>query len=272
MKYLLPAAAVTLLLSACTRNEPPVPVAPVALNTLTGTLVEVLDSDAPTLQTRAWTGGAGTVQVVSPGADDSDVVVASGTLQANGAFSVALKAPTSPLEPVRASDLDDITNAFVTGLLDGDIRQYLNCTGQPVLSDAAAQATYARLKVDASKDGYALPVTLSGNETDTNASFNLGLGVLMYADRAVTFTGSEVCTLSEGGNRATYTTNYDLRLAQGWNKVSFRTDLSATKKDQDVTVTISTSSASGYFPSDNWVYMGAGDVAVPLSLPGQALR
>lgn len=271
MKHFLPVAALTLLLSACGQYEPAVNNS-VALKTLTGTLVEPVETDDLSLQTRAWTGGAGSVRVVSPNADGSDATVASGTLAASGAFSVTLQTPTSPLEPVTAADLDSVTNAFVEGLLDGDVRDDLNCTGQPTLSDASVRATVGVLRVDADKDGSALPLTLRGSETDTNVSLDLGLGVLMYADRPVNLTGSEVCTLSDSTGSVNYTTNYDLRLAQGWNKVSFKSAVSVTATTQTATLTITTSAASGSFPTDNWVFAGDDNVAVPLSLPGRILR
>ena len=270
-KPLLTAAALTLLLSACGGHEPAV-TPPAALTTLTGTLVESVETDDLSLQTKAWTGGAGTVRVVSPNADGSDATVASGTLAASGAFSVALQAPTSPLEPVSAADLDSVTNAFVGGLLGDDLRDDLNCTGQPSLSDPSVRATVGVLRVDADQDGSALPLTLRGSETDTNVSLDLGLGVLMYADRPVNLTGREVCTLSDSTGSVNYTTNYDLRLAQGWNKVSFKSAVSVTATTQTATLTITTSAASGSFPTENWVFLEGGDVATPLSLPGKILR
>lgn len=254
MKRLLTGMSLALLLTACGGNQAP----NADFTTLSGTLVEAdFNASGTNLVTKAWTGGAGTVKVVSTNANGSDNILSTGTLQANGAFSVQLQAPTSGLGAVSVADLDKLANAFIVSLLDMDIRPALNCSGQPTVSDMAAQTAFGGLKVDAGKDGYAFPMTLAGSENQSSGSLVLKMGLLMYTDRPVNVTGSQVCTASVPEGSINYTTNYNLRLGQGWNKMTISSTLASQGGSPSV-ITITNAADSGSFPSDTWVFMNSG--------------
>ncbi|AXG98215.1 hypothetical protein DVJ83_02510 [Deinococcus wulumuqiensis] len=247
--------SLALLLTACGGDKTP----NADFKTLSGTLVEAdFNASGTNLVTKAWTGGAGTVKLVSASASASgDNILSTGTLQANGAFSVQLQAPTKGLEAFPVKDLDTLANAFITSLLDMDVRQALNCSGQPTVSDMAAQTALGGLKVDAGKDGYAFPMTVAGSENQSSGSLVLKMGLMMYADRPVNVTGSQVCTASVPEGRINYTTNYNLRLGQGWNKMTISSTLASQGGSPSV-ITITNAADSGSFPSDTWVFMNSG--------------
>lgn len=254
MKKLLTGIGLTLLLTACGGDKTP----NADFKTLSGTLVEAdFNASGTNLATKAWTGGAGTVKVVSTNANGSDNILSTGTLQANGAFSVQLQAPTKGLEAFPVKDLDTLANAFITSLLDMDVRQALNCSGTPTVSDAAAQTALGGLTVDAGKDGYAFPITLTGSSNQTSGAYTFKMGLLMYTDRPVNVTGSQVCTASVPEGSINYTTNYNLRLGQGWNKMTISSTLASQGGSPSV-ITITNAADSGSFPSDTWVFMNSG--------------
>ena len=256
MKKLLTGIGLTLLLTACGGDKTP----NAGFTTLTGTLVEAApDASDTNLTTKAWAGGAGTVQLVSTRSKGSDVVLSSGTVQANGAFAVDLKAPTGDLSAVSeaSGQLDSLANTFITTLVGGDIRPALNCTGAPAVSDVAARTAFGGLKVDTNRDGYAFPLTVTGSETQTSGSYTIRLGLLMYADRPVNITGQEVCTASAPEGSISYTTSYNVRLGQGWNKLAVSSAI-AVQDGTPASITITNGADSGAFPSDNWVFQPQG--------------
>lgn len=258
MKKLLTGIGLTLLLTACGGDKTP----NAGFTTLTGILVEnAADASDTTLTTKAWTGGAGTVKLVNIGASDNDMALSSGTLQSNGAFSVELKNPTSGLVTLSGSIIDDISSLFTSNFLNQgnvDLRQLLSCTGQPTLSATGVQMTAASLDIDAGKDGSALPLTATKSADDHDPTGSVYFGMLIYVDRPVEVTGGQDCQANTDRGGLRYTTAYNLKLGQGWNKVTFGSDLVAKQDQGKQPVVITVSATSGNFPTNNWVFLGDG--------------
>lgn len=177
-----------LFLAACTPKETPTASEPV--KTLSGTVVEgqfVAQGDKVTLQTSAWTGGAGHVTLNILDAASKTLELDRTALGADGQFSFA------SLPTPQTSDLRKIT-------AEGE-----GCTNTFVVSDPAALNATAAL--------FAL--------AKTNVRFDLvaydnaatRTGTLIYADRAVTVKGSQTCTI-EG---KTFVADFNLALLKGWN-------------------------------------------------------
>lgn len=209
----------------------------VTLNSVTGTVQEgrfTAQADGSiTLATSPWTGGAGVVTLEGYDPQSGrEVRLSSGTLAAGGQFTLALPAVDAALlQPINPQ-----TN---------------ECQGALTVSDPTAKSTAAQVYVDAEKDGWVTPIgQVSATDTTTTAA----LGILVYADRAVTINGEQKC--------GTYTFSYDnVRLYPGWNKVQ------ETEVSSETALKVTYSSAT--WPT-NWTYLNpsaTGMKAQGLSLP-----
>lgn len=182
-----------LFLVACTPKETPTASEPV--KTLTGTVVEgqfVAQGDLVTLQTSAWTGGAGHVTLNILDAASKTLELDRTALGADGQFSFA------SLPTPETSDLHKIT-------AEGE-----GCTNTFVVSDPAAlnatAALFALAKTNVRFD------LVAYDQTGTSAA-TTRTGTLIYADRAVTVKGSQTCTMAG----KTFVADFNLALLKGWN-------------------------------------------------------
>lgn len=250
MKKILTVSALTLLITACGG-----PNMPNAVTSVSGTVVEMVPP-APTateytLTTKAWTGGAGTVN----GQMDSSVTkIKLGDLAASGAFTATLPAPAD-------ADL----------AVGGNINVDPSCTGQYQVSEPAARIGMLGVTVDvadATKDGTIAPVAATIKDTTNSAgtgvlSLNVQAGFLMYADRAVNVSGSQTCNRTSGGFTYPETVKFDLNLVKGWNRVTFKDEGSITYTNEAVTAAQETLSiTSGSLPSDKWLWGGTAIVGM----------
>lgn len=187
------------------------------------------------LTTSAWTGGAGAVKLegYDPNGGTS-VTLSSGTLTADGQFTLALPAVGANLLQPLNVDMPE-------------------CQGVITVSNPTAKVASADVYVDAGKDGRVAPVELI---SATNDALVGTTGLLIYVDQDVTFNGEHKCTFG--------TYKYDnLRLFSGWNKVLQKDAFSATED--------SVTYSSAAWPT-NWVYFdqsSTGLNAQRLSLPAK---
>lgn len=176
------------------------------------------------------------------GDDLTEQPAATGTLTADGRFTLTLPTPTA----AQLAPLD--TELF--GALPEEYDFAADCLPQLTVSDRSARSASLLVVVDAGKDGPVQPFALSYEGTESQGKLNLSLGALAYVDRSVTLKGSRTCTV-EG---VRLTVQADLRLGRGWNKVQ----LAVTADDRAKTANVS--AVSGAFSSDNWVFLN-GDLS-----------
>lgn len=237
----------SLLMTACGGGQ----VTPSAVAAVSGTVVEAVPvtdmATEYTLQTKPWTGGAG---VVKGELETTTTPMKLGDLAASGNFTATLPSP-------QASEL----------MAAGDLNVGDSCTGQYKVSDTTAKIALLGLSVDVAnpaRDGGIAPLVLSlkGNINTVGtgtAAFDMQIGLLVYSDRALTMTGNENCQATAEGFNYTQATSLDLRLATGWNLVTFKDAGNLTYTDGDVTAAQETLSLkSGSLPTNKWVWGGGG--------------
>lgn len=185
-----------------------------------------------------WAGGAGTIQAK---AGSTGTALASGTVAADGNFSVTLPAT------IAGSDLE----AVGEGQVDlGDE----NCTGSVTVSNTGALGTAVFFSVDSvSSDGEASPADL---RLIYSGSTPVGLaatgGGLLYVNAATTISGQQTCVI----DGAKLTTSINVSLQAGYNRFNA---VITVKADGSGSLDIS----SGDWPS-RWVVSDTS--ALPLSL------
>ncbi len=241
---LLPA----LLLAACNPKAPP------AVSTLSGTVAEGgVDSDQdrnPILTTKAWSGGAGIVNLELPrNSDKPAVVLASAPLSAEGKFSFAsLPAPA-------ASDL--------TAISDKKLPE--NCTGELKYSDPAAKGNGLSVMVKTEKKSGE-----ARQETVDTATNTIKASTLFYVDRDIKISGTQTCTQQADSATFVYTNNNDVQLYKGWNTVvlSSQVTLTPATATTPATVTSKTSARNGDLGAAKWYVFENG--AQSLSLKNAA--
>ncbi|SMB90574.1 Ig-like domain-containing protein [Deinococcus hopiensis] len=208
-----------------------------------GVLEGDLNAQTLTLDTRAWTGGAGNVVAVlgTVGGQTTSELLRT-ALGADGSFSLTL--PPAP-------PTDRLTQAF-----GGNAVLLPGCSGPLTVSDPAARSATLSLQVSATKSGTIQPLTVSVSRNDLGVPVGLTAvsGSYVYVDRPVNVTGTQNCT-NAGGLTSV---NVNWTLASGWNKVS--ATLAGTIAGTGLTGTASL--RSGSFPN-NWVYSTAPAVLSP---------
>lgn len=243
MKYAVLLLLPTLLLASCRGQDTP------AVTTSTSVSGTVREFGIPgpgdiVIPTTAWTGGAGTVKATIT--DGGTQGATSAALNGSGAFTLTL--PTAIPAQSLSSDI------FIVSGADG-----LSCTGTPTVSDPAAQFATLEVEVAAGKSGPIAPGRLSQTGAATaSAGFSYELGVLIYADRPVSITGSQTCTLNQGGQPSTVTTSLNLNLGLGWNKATTTANFSYNA--QQLTLT-GVALNSGAFPTEEWIYLDSDTLA-----------
>ncbi|GAA5503062.1 hypothetical protein Dxin01_02811 [Deinococcus xinjiangensis] len=236
-KLSLMLVALALGLTACPATQ-----TPTAITSVSGTVVEVDPNTPPidpttttdvSLKTVAWTGGAGTV-TGSMEAGTTLKEVTSGTLNANGSFSLNL--PST----VDASMLVKINNTPAT-----------NCTGQFTLSNPDALIGELIVVASGSKTSQITPETgaLQIDRTNKLLTITTNFGTLMYADRDIQVSGTSTCT-PQAGN--TVITKNDVKLVKGWNLLSL--NQSYVFNGNEGTTTLTSTLTSGSLPTDKWVF------------------
>ncbi|WP_288432465.1 hypothetical protein [uncultured Deinococcus sp.] len=222
----------TLLLASCHGQNTP------TVTTYTSTSGTVRELGTPgandmVAPTTAWTGGAGTIQATV--ADAGTQGATSASLASNGTFTLPL--PTNV--KTRSLSSDEFT-------LPGS--EELGCAGTPTVSDPAARFAVLNVNVSAGKQGPVDPVRISFTGT-VNAPTGLSIesGAFLYADRPVSITGTQTCTLTESGETYTLTSSLNMTLGQGWNKVTATEIISDSGASLNLT--------SGTFPTEEWVYL-----------------
>ena len=232
MKYAPLLLLPTLLLASCHGQNTP------TVTTYTSTSGTVRELGTPgandmVAPTTAWTGGAGTIRATVQNAPTQGATSAS--LASNGTFTLPL--PTNVA--TRSLSSDDFT---LPGSRD------LGCTGTPTVSDPAAQFAVLNVSVSATKEGSIQPVRVSLTGTAGKPTgLKLESGAFLYADRPVSITGTQTCTLAESGKTYTLTSSLNLTLGQGWNKATATEIISDSGAGLSVT--------SGAFPTGEWVYL-----------------
>lgn len=228
----------TLVLASCGGQDTPTVT---AYTSISGTVREpgAPDADDTVMPTTAWTGGAGTVQATVAGAGPQGT--ASGALSSGGAFTLTL--PADVTTQALSSD------AF---LLPGTAE--LSCTGTPSISDAAARFAALDVAVQANRQGQVAPsrVSLIGTAADP-VGLKSESGTFIYADRPVSVTGAQTCTITEAGQTYAVTSSLNMTLGRGWNKTTATLAVTATQ--------LSLSLSSGTFPTEEWVYLGGSTLA-----------
>lgn len=232
MKYAPLLLLPTLLLASCHgQNTPTV----ITYTSTSGTVRELGTPGANdmVLPTTAWTGGAGTVAATVAGAGTQGATSAS--LASNGTFTLPL--PTNVKTQTLSSD--DFT-------LPGS--DALQCSGTPTISDASAHFAVLNVSVSAGKQGSIDPVRISLTGT-VNAPTGLSIesGAFLYADRPVSITGTQTCTLVEDDETYTVSASLNMTLGQGWNKATATQTFSRSGASLSLT--------SGAFPTEEWVYL-----------------
>lgn len=250
MKYAAMLLGLALLLAACD-GAPTMPGTdePARGPVITGTVVEedLWQPTFPNLTLKAWSGGAG--QVATTVVDDSGktAVVATGSLNADGTFSVALPAA------VASASLGSLAAAL--NLQDNPfVPAGLSCTAALVPSDTVARGAALLVAVTGQKAGVISPVTQSGefNEEAQTGTLTIRNGAYVYSDRAVSVSGSQTCTgpYQDAAIQATLTSA--VQLSPGWNTVNVTTNVLFDKS----TVTLTTTSQTGALPTSQWLYSG----------------
>jgi hypothetical protein len=241
---LLPA----LFLAACTSKAPPV------VNALSGTLADGgVDTDSEgkfVLESRAWTGGAGTVNLELPrNSAQPAVVLASAPLGADGKFSFA------SLPVPAASDLIAIS----------DEKLPENCTGEIKFSDPAARGNSLTVMVKTENESGE-----ARQQTVDTAAQTVKFSTLFYVDRAVKITGMQTCAQQTGSATFAYVTDNDVQLHKGWNTVVLSSQVTATPATATTpaTVTSQTSARNGDLGTAKWYVFG--NSAQSLSLKNAA--
>lgn len=215
------------------------------LKTVSGTVVEDdTPEDSFKVVTKPWTGGAGNV-MGSYVAASAPSAVKLGNVAVDGTFSATV--PST----VDAALLSEFSSEVNEG-----------CTGNLNVSDKKVRGVNMTLAVDANKDGQIQPLLLSGmvDEKAEKANFKFELGGLMYVDRPVNVTGSQVCLFPFIGLDENIPTTVNMKLKKGWNYVAFTFSLAADKEGTTSAGTIT----SGKLPTDKWLF--ASDTATPLSV------
>ena len=264
MKNVAMLLGVALLLAACD-GAPTTPETsqPARGPTVTGTVIEEDPAQPtyPNLTLRAWSGGAGTVSGSVSDAAGKTTVVATGTLNADGGFSLSLPATLADASlSSLGTALDLQANPLAGELVPGG----LTCTAALVPSDAAARGAGLLVTVTAGqKTGPISSVLQSGqfDETAQSATLDNRSGAYLYSDRAVSISGTQTCTGTSQGTEVRTTLNSNVTLSQGWNLLSVNTNLVANRTSVTMTVTAQT----GELPTNQWLY-SSGTLA-PLGLP-----
>lgn len=232
----------TLALTACGGDKTP---AVSAVTSVSGTVVErdTTKGDELNLVTMPWTGGAGKVVMFSRTADE----LATGTLNANGSFSLALPAN------VATDQLGDYNPNNDTST---------SCTGKFSVSDPNVRGTSAQLGVVANKTGTIQPTLGQGsyNAGSQTGEMDITVGVLLYVDRAVNMTGSSNCKVDD--TPGTMTIN--MHLAKGWNLITVTEKGIMNKGVYSMNMTME----SGKLPTNNWLYSAIDEQ----SLKSQSLK
>ncbi|WP_102127795.1 hypothetical protein [Deinococcus planocerae] len=215
---------------------------------MSGTVLEgeyqVGTNDTATLVTSSWKGGAGSV--VARLSNEIGTEVARTALTADGKFSLTLPRPTdAQLTALDPGDLGDPAEA--------------SCQGTVTVSDRAARGTGLVLSVDADQDGLINPETGTSSVNGDIVVGTSASGALIYVDRAVTIKGTQTCTDSG----LAVTSDVNMPLSQGWNKVTVTTRLEINLQTESVKGTFTI--RSGSFPTDNWIYVKENSAA-PLSV------
>ncbi|GHF31095.1 hypothetical protein HNQ07_000631 [Deinococcus metalli] len=247
-------SGLSLILTACPAT--PVPSPPgTSATSVTGTIVEANSFEVDEA-TRPWSGGAGRVD----GETATGAVIATGTLEASGAFTLPLPAtvPASALHPFNADNAPNL-NELVSQLPDA------SCTGTPKFSTQSAQLAFLDLFAVGTVTGHAQSLqarhTTSQTTTATGTVYQqtdvTREGGLVYLDAPVTVTGTVTCTGNSGTVRLGV--SFNVEFAKGWNRVTQEvTDtrvLTETPSgfigDAEIMLTLT----SGVLPREQWVVL-----------------
>ncbi|GAA5532063.1 hypothetical protein [Deinococcus aluminii] len=236
---LLLLAGSALLLASCDKLSTPQPV------TVSGQVKELIVSDTGAATYTGWTGGAGKVIASVEGQDN----LATAALAADGKFSLTLpKLDAALLSPINfSSDLP------------------AGCTGDLKTSGASdARGNAASFRVEAAqKSGEIAPAALETTFSGSNlTALKIQSGGYVYADKAVGLSGKLNCT----ENGTPVTSDINLQLGAGWNKVTFT--ISTTQQGGTVSSTVSVT--TGSLPAQ-WIYLEGASSLSQQALNGSAL-
>lgn len=264
MKHVAMLLGLSLLLAACD-GAPTTPGTsePVRGPSLTGTVVEqdLSQPTYPTLALKAWSGGAGTVAGTVVDDSGKTTTVATGTLNADGTFSLTLPAA---VDSARLGTLSSALDLRDNPLLPAG----LSCTAALVPSDTATRGAALLVAVAGQKTGVISPVVQSGqlDESTQTGTIDTRSGGYFYSDRAVNISGTQTCTGTYEGLPIQATLNSAVQFVQGWNVVSVASNIRIDKNG----VTLATTSQTGALPTNQWLY-GSGSLS-GLGLRGPGLR
>lgn len=190
--------AVMALLSACGSSAPdsgsPPSPSPANPGTTTGSVTSVTGT------VQGWSGGIVPVSLYTdPLHPSTGTLLADGTLQASGAFSLTLPSAdtVSPsLQPLTAQKLSNAPG---------------ECSGNAAVSDGTARSfLFGGLNLNHSNT----LVNLISNGTSSSDQSVFTLNLWVYADRAVTVSGSQTCTYDGQTFPAQFS---GVSLQSGWN-------------------------------------------------------
>lgn len=207
-----------------------------------GTVV-IADYSGDTLPAKTWTGGTGIVKGYV-----NDTVLTSGTLNANGSFSLNLPTPAdTQLETVNGNE------PIVPSTSDEQ------CSNNSMkVSDANARTVSLDLEASVNNqdtDLTNITTTVKGQTVQGK------VGMFVYSDRPTKFTGTMTCTTTSEGYKVTETYNMNVSLGKGWNKVTTDVNTQTSGNTMQTNLTVS----SGNLPTDKW-YAGLDSDAMPLGL------
>ncbi len=201
MKLMGVALGLPLLLVACSSTTPPA----AKEYKVEGTLFDV--NEAATNEAdyfKPWGSGAGTIEAKNLTAAIPGTVLATGTVNADGTFSVTLPAA------IADSDLAPIPEAQK---LEGNP----GCTSELKISNEKALIGTIAFVLGGNLDG--LPVTANSIQSVTNpdksGEITLTQSILVYSSASTKFSGNQTCQTEGSATIATDSINADLK--KGFN-------------------------------------------------------
>lgn len=215
-------ALISALLAACGNHYsstlPVVPDPRVAPTRVSGTL-------------SGWTGGSGSIEMLaddSSSRSSSNPVLATGTLNADGSFDVALP------------DADAVT-PYLVPAENLFVPSSATCSGDFFSSNGAAR-TFVSSRLDVRQDGAyvttAEPIQFTDQSSGSSLKSTDVRRFWVYADQPTTLGGSQDCTDSHAGLTTTSHATLNAPLERGWNLMTETSVISTTQGSGQATAEV----------------------------------